>query len=63
MTQVNLSRLALLIGGLIAVALSVALQGGFATDSGPSLAGPGAIAIIAVAGVVSIALAVLRGKG
>ena len=62
MSHLGSGRIALLIGGLIAVALSLAMQGDYATDGSSSLAGPGVVAIVAIAGVASIAIAVLRGK-
>jgi asparagine N-glycosylation enzyme membrane subunit Stt3 len=55
-------RIALIVGGLVAIALSFALQSNFATDPVVELVGPGVISIVAIAGVVSIAVAVLRGK-
>jgi len=61
MSQVSIVRIALLISGLAAIALSVALQGGYATDPpAPELSGPGTTAIIAMAGVFTIALSLIR---
>jgi hypothetical protein len=62
MSQMKITRLSLLVGGLAAIALSVGLQPGFAADPLVELVGPGVISIVAIAGVVSIAIAVLRGK-
>ena len=61
MSQVSLIRIALLIGGLAAIGLSFALQGGYATDiPTPELSGPGTTALIAMAGVFTIALSLIR---
>jgi hypothetical protein len=60
MSQVSIVRISLLISGLAAIALSFALQGGYATDIGPELSGPSTTAIIAMAGVFAIALSMIR---
>ena len=60
MSQVSTVRIALLISGLAAIALSFALQGGYATDDATGLSGPGTTAIIAMAGVFTIALSLIR---
>ena len=60
MSQVSLIRIAPLIGGLAAIGLSFALQGGYATDIAPGLSGPGTTALIAMAGVFAIALSLIR---
>lgn len=60
MSQVSLVRILLMIGGLAAIALSFALQVGYATDNGEPLSGPGTTAIIAMAGVFTIALSLIR---
>ena len=60
MSQVSLIRMALLIGGLAAIGLSFALQGGYATDAAQELSGPGTTALIAMAGVFTIALSLIR---
>jgi hypothetical protein len=59
MSQVSVVRILLMIGGLAAIALSFALQVGYATDPLP-LSGPGTTAIIAMAGVFTIALSLIR---
>ncbi len=59
MSQVSVVRILLMIGGLAAIALSFALQVGYATDAVP-LSGPGTTAIIAMAGVFTIALSLIR---
>ncbi len=61
MSQVSVVRILLMIGGLAAIALSFALQVGYATDAEPvALSGPGTTAIIAMAGVVTIALSLIH---
>ena len=58
MSQVSVVRILLMIGGLAAIALSFALQVGYAADV--ALSGPGTTAIIAMAGVFTIALSLIR---
>ena len=61
MLQVSVTRIVLLIGGLAAVFLSFALQGGYATD-GNGLPGPSTTAIVAIAGVAAIVISLVRGR-
>ena len=61
MSQLSVMRVALLVGGLAAIGLSVALQSGYATDGGP-LSGPGTTAIVAIAGGIAIGLSLVHGR-
>ena len=61
MLQVSVTRIVLLIGGLAAVFLSFALQGGYATDLN-GLPGPSTTAIVAIAGVAAIVISLVRGR-
>ena len=60
MLQVSVTRIVLLIGGLAAVFLSFALQGGYATDV--TVPGPSTTAIVAIAGVAAIVISLVRGR-
>ena len=63
MTKMGVARLSLLLAGLAAILLSVALQGGYATDlPSPGLPSPSTLGLFALAGVAAVALSLFRGR-